>query len=271
MGSSSSDKNGGDDVDDSDDTNAVARSATPPPSSSSSGNRGSGGGGSGRTLLDAIDEFGLSLKPRAVKASAKMKLLGDDASKIRKLGYFAKSCALYALFILYRAYRGFFVIVPAVFREVYRKLEFAVEHPFDGDGDGDGDGGGTDQVARGGGSGSSTAAATATNASWKTRITVSVLASVVTLSYVAGGAIRVATKFFRRLGQTRGDFTSSFAAAADEQEMNESKIATKIAHQKMVGSGIGSVFDGEDVNRSGGSGDDGDDDDGPPLSSGLAP
>jgi len=167
-----------------------------------------------KSLFRALDQFGLSLKPRAVKAGAKV---ARSDKKFTKFVYLLQSCMFYSLFILYRGYRGFFVILPAVFREVYRKLETAVDdRPFLDDDDDKNDGGGSivadDDINPATG-----------KVRWRTRVTVSVLASIVTVSYVLGGAIRVLSRLFTSLIQT-SNVSGSFAAAAMEQEANESKI-----------------------------------------------
>lgn len=154
-------------------------------------------------LFEKIDLAGQSLKPKAVKASANASL---EEKKSRKVLYVLKSSLYYALFILYRAYRGFFVLLPAVFREVYRKLERAVDSPFDS---ADLRNDEINQDIRQG--------------RWKTRMTVSVLATFVTFTYVISGAFRVLVSFVRNLTKTT-DVSGSFAAAAEEQERNEDKI-----------------------------------------------
>lgn len=199
--------------------------------------------GSGRSsLLVAIDDAGLSLKPRAEKAIAKLALA---ESRGRKLKYLLQTCLLYAAFILYRAYRGLFVILPAVFRSVYERLERAVEAaPFDD------------------GSSSTASKTTASGAAavvdddinpatgkvrWRTRITVSVLASIVTASYVVGGAARVAARFVSSLAQT-SSVPESFQAAAREQEGNEGKILRRLAISVADGSGGSSRVNGTTQN-----------------------
>ncbi|KAJ1450399.1 hypothetical protein M885DRAFT_532453 [Pelagophyceae sp. CCMP2097] len=61
------------------------------------------------SLADAINDWGLGLKDRA-KAS-------------RAAGKNVNSATLLTLFVAYRAYRGFFVVLPAVFQLVRSKLE----------------------------------------------------------------------------------------------------------------------------------------------------
>jgi hypothetical protein len=170
-----------------------------------------------RTLLQTLDEAGQSLKPRAVKASAKASLM---EKKSKKILYVLETCGLYSLFIVYRAYRGFFVVLPAVFRQVYSRMSSTVDSPFEStalenSNAGDDINPETGQVR------------------WRTRITVALLASIVTASYVIGGAMRVATRFVKTITQT-SSVSGSFAAAADEQESNEDKIMRMANKQKSI-------------------------------------
>ncbi len=137
---------------------------------------------SSQSFFEKLDLAGLKLKPKAVAAR-------DKALEVRKTDklisflYTAKACSLIALFIIYRAYRGFFVVLPAVFKNVYLKLELAVDNPFDPsielrDQDLDPKTG----KLRG-----------------RSRIVVSLLAGMVTASYVVNGAFRVALKFIRSI------------------------------------------------------------------------
>jgi len=171
-------------------------------SSASSSNSMSSRSNKNKSLLRTIDDYGLGLKPKAVKANAKASLA---ETKSERIPYMAKSCAYYALFILYRAYRGFFIIAPAIFRATCEKLESVVdEAPFD------------DYP-------SSDIAEKNKKYPWRTRITVSILAAIVTTSYMVGGAIRVALKLIQSFLSSK-DVPRSFQAAASEQERNEAKI-----------------------------------------------
>jgi len=157
------------------------------------------------SLLRKIDEVGLGLKPAAKQANAKAALA---ETRMRTFLYIAKSCALFTLFILYRAYRGFFVIVPEVFRSTFRKLEAVVdEAPFD-----------DDYIME------TPVAEKNKKYPWRTRITISVLAAVVTASYMLGGAIRVGLKLIKSFLSGGNSVSQSFEAAASEQELNEHKI-----------------------------------------------
>jgi hypothetical protein len=88
--------------------------------SSSSSSGGSNNNNNNKSLLQNLDDVGQSFKPRAIKASA-MAMESANNQTTTKLKFLAKSYLYYTLFMIYRAYRGFFVILPAVYREVYRK------------------------------------------------------------------------------------------------------------------------------------------------------
>lgn len=69
-------------------------------------------------LKGRIHELGGRCKTAALDAKTKM----AAASVPMKPAYFSKCVAMYMLFIVYRSYRGFFIIIPAVFKEVQAKL-----------------------------------------------------------------------------------------------------------------------------------------------------
>lgn len=166
---------------------------------------------SSSSLLRTIDEWGLGLKPKAVHANAKGTLSETRRGRFR---YTLQSCALWTLFIVYRAYRGFFVIAPAVFRATFQKLQTVVDDaPFD------------DQYFSLSSSLSSSRGdvRNKTKAPWRTRLTVSVLAAIVTVSYLLGGALRVLRHLLQSSWSNR-DVPRSLQAAASEQERNEAKL-----------------------------------------------
>jgi hypothetical protein len=178
-----------------------------------------------KTFWQAIDDVGLDLKPRAARANAKAALA---ESKARKVRYLAQSCALYALFILYRAYRGFFVIIPIVFRETFRKLETAVEEDPFGDAE--------EETSSSSASALNETSSENVTFRWRTRITISALAAVLTASYVLGGAIRVMTKLIRSLFQG-SNLVRSFSDAADTQERNEERILKRVQKEENKNNG----------------------------------
>lgn len=140
---------------------------------------------SSTSLLQSIDKLGMQLKPLALEAhnkSADIRALNVNGASpsqggmLRSILYSMKSNVLWMLYIVYRGYRGFFVILPAVFREVFRQLEesnVAVDAFSD-----DNQGPKEPQPMR-----------------LRTRMTVSILSGILTLSYVVSGAFRVLGKF----------------------------------------------------------------------------
>jgi hypothetical protein len=155
--------------------------------------------GEDKTLVESLNEFGQSLKPKAEKASANS---SQAETRSKKLRYALQSSCYYMLFILYRGYRGFFVLLPAVFRRVYAKLQAAMY----------------DDLAL------DTSVDAPSVTPWRTRMTVTVLATIVTFSYVLGGFLRVATKFFRTIAKTTS-VPGSFEAAVEEFIQHEDKLS----------------------------------------------
>ncbi|GMI36859.1 hypothetical protein TrRE_jg6782 [Triparma retinervis] len=186
-----------------------------------------GGGEKGVTLFQKIDNFGLSLKGLAMEAKVKAKEAEDRGKSILLS---TKFCGILALFIFYRAYRGFFVILPSVFREVERKLSKTMDFaPYEDDsiakattktisifkGEGAG-GGGEDKV-------SEDINPDTGKVRPRTTITVSVLAGLITLSYIVRGMAGVVFKFFQTALGKRS-IVNSFEAAADEVVRNEGRV-----------------------------------------------
>lgn len=185
-------------------------------SSKDGSDNGSGGSSSNETddkkaptmtLLEKMDSKGQKLKPMAVEAKGASVTAGDDRQK--RILYTMKSCVLFTLFIFYRAYRGLFVLMPAVFRETYAKMETAVSAPFVDEGD-------LDSQQR-------DVNPETGKVRFRTRLTVSVLSMVVTLTYVISGAWRIFAKFVTTVLKT-ASLTNSVEAAADEVLDNEDKI-----------------------------------------------
>lgn len=71
----------------------------------------------------------------------------------------------------------------------------------------------------------------------RTVATVSILASIVTLSYTLTGALRVLGSFVRSMTKTSSPSTS-FLAAADEMETNESKIMSLTKRKRVNGEAL---------------------------------
>jgi hypothetical protein len=156
-------------------------------------------------LIALINEIGQNFKPKAEKATANGYQADTQAKKIM---YAIQASIYYSLFIVYRAYRGLFVLMPAVFRQVYQKMEAAMN---------------SDNLSLVDPTVDSSAA-TPEKATWRTKITVSVLATVVTISYVLGGTIKMATRFVKSLTKSKS-VPKSFEAAADEMVEYEGRIS----------------------------------------------
>lgn len=70
----------------------------------------------------AIHTWGANLKTQAREIKASL----SDETGLSKVSRVLQCVGLYALFVVYRAWRGFFVIVPEVFREVQAKLKAGI-------------------------------------------------------------------------------------------------------------------------------------------------
>jgi len=154
------------------------------------------------SLVQKIDSIGKKLKPLALETKGRA-LSSDDADQKTKVFLNIKTCIFFFLFMVYRAYRGFFVIIPAVFRETNAKMKLAIESPFS--------------------EGSVKQSEEKCITTKRVNITVSVLSSLVVLSYVFSGAFKVFQKFIRTVMET-SSLKGSFEAAADEIETNEDKL-----------------------------------------------
>mmetsp|Transcript_23125 Transcript_23125/g.32275 ORF Transcript_23125/g.32275 Transcript_23125/m.32275 type:complete len:239 (+) Transcript_23125:87-803(+) len=194
------------------------------------------------------------LKPMALEAREKASETTssqDDKNngKLKSIMYTAQSCILFTLFMTYRAYRGFFVLLPAVFREVYAKLELVTveTNPFDDDEDDDLFTAKPLETVNSDKSTQNVAEDTKPKRRLRTTVTTSILAGVVTMSYVVGGALRVLTKFIKTFMNSRNtkygnqkentpqhSVSVSFEAAADEMLMNEDKISAKLSNKQQV-------------------------------------
>jgi len=158
-----------------------------------------------RSLLNLINDIGNNFKDMAEKATARGYLSEDQYKKIL---YAAKSCLYYSLFIIYRSYRGFFVLLPITVRQVYKKMNDVMN---------------TENLSMlENNDGSTTTVRKGNN--WRTKLTVSMLTSVVTISYIFGGALEMMTKFVQTITKT-SNVTKSFEAAADEMVNFEGRIS----------------------------------------------
>lgn len=185
------------------------------PSSSTTGASSAPSPTEKKSVFQKVDDYCVTLKPRAVTAHAQARSMAQSSQKkntIQQLGYTVKSCSLFGAFMAWRAYRGFFVILPAVWHQVYLKMEAAVvrNDPFLDDDD---DTRTTPNNNTGG------------RVRVRTTVVVSVLSFLVTLSYVLTGATRVLVMFVRTATRT-SSLEPAFEAAADELVSNEGKILT---------------------------------------------
>lgn len=157
-----------------------------------------------KSLLTLLNEVGEKFKTMAQKSTAK----GIESKKqSTKILYAAKACLFYTLFIIYRTYRGFFVLLPATVRQVYHQMEVVMNT------------GNLDMIEN-----DDTDTTTVKENSWRTKITVSLLTSVVTVSYICGGVLKLISKFIRTMLKT-SNVTKSFEAAADEMGNFEGRIS----------------------------------------------
>ena len=160
-----------------------------------------------KSLLTLLNEVGEKFKTNAQKSTAK----GIESKKqSTKILYAAKACLFYTLFIIYRTYRGFFVLLPATVRQVYHQMEVVMNT------------GNLDMIEKNEDTTDTTT--TVKENSWRTKITVSLLTSVVTVSYICGGVLKLISKFIRTMLKT-SNVTKSFEAAADEMGNFEGRIS----------------------------------------------
>lgn len=202
---------------------------------------------SSSSLLRSVDSFGMRLKPWALRAyqkSTRINVKSSDNTNNKKSNSQNRNRAksillrieansLWMLYIFYRGYRGFFVILPTVVREVYRQLEES-DLVLDAYGD-------DDELRKTKDENLHALTADAERhlsqqkqqqqqqqpIRWGTNITISILSTVLTLSYVFSGALRVLGKFIKTFTNTTS-VQSSFEAAAEEMVVNEKKLRNKM-------------------------------------------
>eukprot|EP00429_Kryptoperidinium_foliaceum_P014955 CAMPEP_0176031744 /NCGR_PEP_ID=MMETSP0120_2-20121206/15655_1 /TAXON_ID=160619 /ORGANISM="Kryptoperidinium foliaceum, Strain CCMP 1326" /LENGTH=241 /DNA_ID=CAMNT_0017365043 /DNA_START=197 /DNA_END=922 /DNA_ORIENTATION=+ len=159
-----------------------------------------------KSINDLLSELGTSFQNRAEQNAKKCK---EADTRKNKILYGVVSTFYYLLFLLYRSYRGFFVLLPAVFRRVYAKMEVAMK-----------DGVLEEDVKEINGSDDET------KMTWKTKITVAVCSAVVTMSYVLGALGRTLVTFFKSLKNTKS-IPDSFGAVAEEMSREDKKEKVK--------------------------------------------
>merc|ERR1712238_102408 len=121
----------------------------------------------------------------------------EDTSTDIDIKYTSKQPGSSITVIIYRSYRGFFVLLPITVRQVYKKMNDVMN---------------TENLSM------------LESNNWRTKLTVSMLTSVVTISYIFGGALEMITKFFQTITKT-SNVTKSFEAAADEMVNFEGRIS----------------------------------------------
>lgn len=201
---------------------------------------------SSASFLGAIDSFGMKLKPWAIGAYEKSLIYinknngssninGTDTTttktsvgtrrnnRFKRILYSLQSTILWVLYILYRGYRGFFVILPAVFKEVYRQLGES-NLVVDVYGDDDDDDSEKEYAVN---SNAVEQQPQQESLRLRTRITISILSAVLTLSYVVGGVLRILGSFIKTFTNTTS-VEKSLEAAADEVAANEDKLRSKL-------------------------------------------
>lgn len=134
------------------------------------------------------------------------------------------------------------MILPAVFRETYAKMETTVNFKILDDDDDDDDDAQEDADGVIMTTGISNRNALDVNPStgkvrWRTKLTVSVLAGFVTLTYVIGGLARVLMKFMKTILKT-SSLSGGFSAAAAEVEGNEGRLMKLSDVNGSSGSGV---------------------------------
>jgi hypothetical protein len=159
--------------------------------------------GTTKSINSLLNELGLSFKARAEENIRKSK---ESQLKSKRFGCALVSTFYFVLFLFYRAYRGFFVLLPEIFRRVYDKLESTV---------------GVDLSLE------DKKVAGVRSVTWQTKLTVFILATVVTCSYFIGGVFRIASKFCSSIGRT-SSVPESFGAAAREAVDHENRIRKKM-------------------------------------------
>jgi hypothetical protein len=153
-----------------------------------------------QSLFQWIDDMAQQLKPAAIRANEEATIL--KTKSVLKYRYFLQSYIFYCLFLCYRAYRGFFVILPAVFQATFMKLQSAVDDtPFD-------------------------TTPASTGMKLRTRITISFVTSLIILSYVVSGAGRVLWTLIRSTMNGSNVF-QSLQSALQMYEQNESILYQK--------------------------------------------
>jgi hypothetical protein len=156
-----------------------------------------------KSVIDVVNEKGLALKPKATQASI---LARATVKKPQQLKHLLQATAYYTLFMLYRAYRGLFVILPEVYRQIYDNMSGVVDYPFD-----------DDVVAN-------DINPETGKLRWRTKVNVAVLSTVLVVCYTVEGGLNVLSSFIKTALSSKS-VTDSFAAAVKKQEETEERIS----------------------------------------------
>jgi hypothetical protein len=169
-----------------------------------------------------LEETGQKLMPMALEAKDQSTILRNQytstqenrlSHRVQSWFYSLKSCALFSLFIIYRAYRGFFVLLPAVFRQSYAKLKAAVDSPFVEEEKDDDKSLSTKEDVN----------PKTGQVRLRTQVVVSILSMIVVASFVMNGAWEVLLQFLSTIRKT-SSIQTSFEAAAEKVLINEDKV-----------------------------------------------
>ena len=163
-------------------------------------------------LFSQIDRVGLDLKPNALLAREKSESLDPG---LKNLTQRLKSVILMTLYITYRGYRGFFVILPKVFVSVQGKLMRGLEDDLRVFED---DELGVTIVKRG-----EESWVVSKLRSFRNNLVVTSLASIVVGMYVIRGLAGLLFKSVRR-GVRDKNIDMALDAASEEIQLNEERI-----------------------------------------------
>jgi len=166
-------------------------------------------------LAQVLNEFGQEQKPKAKEYREKAQ--DPDLKALKQYKFVVLSWLCYSAFIGYRAFRGFFVILPAVFQETFHKMEEAIDYAPLADLPNASVVGVDDAVSI------EDVDPKTGKVRLRTKATVFVLTAIVMCTYVVGGLMRVVGKFLKRMANKPSAY-SAFEAAAEEMLSNEEKM-----------------------------------------------
>lgn len=183
-----------------------------------------------KSFVDILEQTGQRLMPMALEAKEQSMIIRNQytttmdkrfSHRAKSFLYSVKSCVLFSLFILYRAYRGFFVLLPAVFQQSYAKLKAAVDSPFVEE----------EIILDNTLEGTEDINPRTGQVRLRTRVVVSILSMIVVTSFVINGALEVLGKFLSTIRKSRS-METSFEAAAEKVLINEDKVQKYTVNKK---------------------------------------